>query len=208
MLSPPPEPYLTPSRSSRNVRADPDESLSSSDSRLYVAKGAAGSEVLFKRIANEALHNAATDYTAGTNVYKNGFVYQVKSGVNFPTTAFDDNSPKVTAGDMTKEATGPHWKLLSTLSSHSDYSTTGTNFGADADNTNTTINHDPGDTSKTYKTGDIVKGSDGNFFRAVKERLDTATVNWDDLSTDFAGANGIATTATSNGLELYKVFRP
>ena len=180
---------------------DPDESLSSSDSRLYVAKGAAGSEVLFKRIANEALHNAATDYTAGTNVYKNGFVYQVKSGVNFPTTAFDDNNPKVTAGDMTKEATGPHWKLLSTLSSHSDYSTTGTNFGADADNANTTINHDPGDTSKTYKTGDIVKGSDGNFFRAVKERLDTATVNWDDLSTDFAGANGIATTATANGSE-------
>ena len=180
---------------------DPDESLSSSDSRLYVAKGAAGSEVLYKRTANEALHNAATDYTAGTNVYKNGFVYQVKAGVNFPTAAFDDSSPKVTAGDMTKEATGPHWKLLSTLSSHADYSTTGTNFGADADNTNTTINHDPGDTSKTYKTGDIVKGSDGNFFRAVKERLDTATVNWDDLSTDFAGANGLAATATANGSE-------
>ncbi|MBT3666545.1 MAG: hypothetical protein HN548_03630, partial [Opitutae bacterium] len=103
---------------------DPDETLTSSDNRLYAAKGAAGSEVLYKRIANEALHNAATDYTAGTNVYKNGFVYQVKAG--FPTAAFDDSSPKVTVGDTTKEATGPHWKLLSTLSSHADYSTSTT----------------------------------------------------------------------------------
>ena len=31
----------------------------------------------------------------------------MKTGLNFPTVAFDDNSPSVTANDMTKEATGP-----------------------------------------------------------------------------------------------------
>ena len=180
---------------------DPDESLSASDSRLYVAKGASGSEVLYRRISNEALHNAASDYSAGAKTYKNGFVYEVKSGKNLPTVAFDDNNPKVTAGDTTKEATGPHWKLLSTLSTHSNNETTGANFGADADNTNSATNHDPVASSTAYQTGDIVKGSDGNFFRAVKERKDTATVNWDNLSTDFAGVNGIATTATANGSE-------
>ena len=101
-----------------------------------------------------------------------------------------------------KEAmVAPKWKLLTTLSSHPAYSTTGANFGADADSTNTTTNHDPGDTSKTYKSGDIVKGADGNFFRAVKERLDISTVNWDNLSTDFSGANGIATTASNNAAQ-------
>ena len=112
---------------------------------------------MLTRVSKGALHNIASDYTTGNTVYKNGFVYKAKTGLNFPTVAFDDNSPSVTANDMTRKLLAL-LKLLTTLSSHPAYSTTGANFGADADSTNTTTNHDPGDTSKTYKSGDIVKG--------------------------------------------------
>ena len=75
---------------------DPDETVSSADSRLF-ASGAAGSELLYRVAHDKEVHNIASDYTTGNTVYKNGFVYKVKTGLNFPTIAFDDNSPSVTA---------------------------------------------------------------------------------------------------------------
>ena len=161
---------------------DADETLFASDSRIYVSDGTN----LYRRIEKEAQYNSATAYATSSKVYRNGFVYNM-NGANFPSTAWSDAAPSVTQNDALVEA-GAFYKLLNNLSGLSSGDFDGTNFDPDVSQAN---------------AGDIVRGADEgggvhNYFRAIVNRPVGNTVNWDNLATDFNGANGIAATATAN----------
>lgn len=172
---------------------DNEESLTSADSQIY----AAFNNVVYKRVASEPKYaiGAGTDHVAGHKVYRNGFVYEMKAGKTLAGLgAWNVASPSTNAGDTLKEGV-EHFKLLTTISSHSDYK--GNFSDAGFHNTATTKFDPEGVAGAAIAAGDIVQGSAGNFFRAVVDRGVGTTVDWDELPTDFAGANGIAATATA-----------
>ncbi|MDA8774268.1 hypothetical protein N9N13_00950, partial [Opitutales bacterium] len=159
---------------------DNEESLTSADSKIY----AAFNNVVYKRVASEPKYaiGAGTDHVAGDKVYRNGFVYEMKAGTTLAGLgSWNVAAPSTNAGDTLKEGV-EHFKLLTTLSSHSDYK--GNFSDAGFHNTVTTKFDPEGIAGAAIAAGDIVQGSAGNFFRAVVDRDVGTTVDWDELATD------------------------
>ena len=154
--------------------------ITSADDRIYAGYDTgSGTTTLYRRIKNEAEYNAnlaSANYSVGDKVYRNGYVYDAM--VATPSVAWSS-----TLGDAsgTTEVVhnGRYWKLmmdLESLRAETGHPSTTSNFKAAVD-ADAHFGPYTGN-ANAIKQGDVVKGDDGVFFRAIRDR----SANAEDLS--------------------------
>ena len=161
---------------------DSDETLTSSDSRIYAAYDydSDGEPNLFKRKDGGNQFNAASTYASGVSVYKNGFTYLAQ--VATPTVAWTNTMGNASG---TTEATfnTKNWKLMKDLEAkrvgNDGTGTTRTDFTAalnagDHPPVTASGNASPTGDANYIKQGDIVKGATDSYFRAIRDRTESA----------------------------------
>ena len=161
---------------------DSDETLTSSDSRIYAAYDydSDGEPNLFKRKDGGNQFNAASNYASGVSVYKNGFTYLAQ--VATPTGAWTKTMGNASG---TTEATfnSKNWKLMKDLETkrvgNDGTGTIRANFTAalnagDHPPVVASGNASPTGDANYIKQGDIVKGATDSYFRAIRDRTESA----------------------------------
>lgn len=166
--------------------------ITSDDDRIYVGydHDGDGKKTLYRRKLKEAEFNSAGTYNVGDKVYRNGFIYEAVKAT--PSSAW-----AATMGDVsgTTEVThnAKNWRLMMDLETKRvGNDGTGTTQATFSDAVNAG-QHTPvsavsggatGD-ADAIKQGDIVKGTDGAYFRALRDRTEDAE-NFGTLSDSFA----------------------
>ena len=148
---------------------------------------------IYERIAKEAHFDSQVNYLAGDRVYHQGFLYEAVA--NIPSVVWDGSQvnigDKVRHGDKTFE-------LLIDLESYK------VDLFSSVDSGSHLINQviNPGGTVPTssYKAGDIVKAADGSFFRSIKDRYVSSSVDWSGYSPITGFASAIGGQGWSNGI--------
>ena len=164
--------------------------ITSDDDRIYVGydHDGDGKKTLYRRKLKEPEFNSLGTYNVGDKVYRNGFIYEAVKAT--PTTPFTP-----TMGTGTPEVThnGDNWRLMMDLENkrvgNDGTGTTQANF-SDAVNAgqHTPVSSVSGGATgdaDAIKQGDIVKGTDGAYFRALRDRTEDAE-NFGTLSDSFA----------------------
>ena len=164
--------------------AETDPLLSSaSDSRKYASFGG----TLYKRVNNDPLYNPSANYSAGDKVYSNGYVYEAVNAL--PSTAWTglENS----AGEQVFQ-NGSHFELLLDLNATKvdDFSSVDSSNHA----FNSGVNGGGTGSADAYKAGDIVRATDGAFFRSIKDRTSSTAIDWNSYNSLTSGH----TTAIGN----------
>jgi flagellar capping protein FliD len=158
--------------------SDSNLGLNSADDRLYASFGG----MLYERSKMEADYNPTNSYQAGERVYHKGFVYEAS-------TALPSNSwsgLEVNSGDTVQQG-GAFYQLLVNLDAQK------IDFFSSVDSGSHSVSQptNPAGTTSldAYKAGDLVKASDGTFFRSIKDRTAPTAANWNSYSsgTGFGG---------------------
>ena len=182
---------------------DGDEVLQSTDPRMFAGTAAVAADgIIYKRVAHdEVLYNNLSHYDAGDKAYRQGFVYEMKSGKNLADATGNGNGHNwdktITGAGHDAWDNNKHWKLLTDLTTtrigngtgNADF-TAAVNAGHHGVNlaTNATTAN-----NKAIKAGDIVKAQDGEYYRAIRDRTSATAVAWNTPATDHS--SGFAAVA-------------
>lgn len=144
--------------------------------------------ILYKRVKVEGDFSESSQYVTGEKVYKDGFVYEAKADLQ----AANWNGSEDNSGDLVFH-NNQFFRLLIDLNTSKvdDFSSvdSGNHIITQPVSGSTTGSTD------SYKAGDITKGNDGTFFRAIKDRTEPSSVNW----ANYDSSNGSSSSIASNG---------
>ena len=174
---------------------DNDPLLSSDDSRKFASFGGS----LFKRINNDPNYNSAANYSLGDRVYSEGFVYEAIN--NLPNSTW--NGTESNNGDQVS-FNSSFYELLVNLNTHKVDDFTSVDSGNHS--FNSTINTTSTGSSDAYKAGDVVRSSDGTFFRSIKNRTSTTAIDWNSYNTINGHSSAIQNEGWANNIpsEIFK----
>ena len=146
-------------------------SVSPGDSRSY----AEFNGKLYQRVAKESQYDSAQNYFVGDKVYHQGFLYEATADI-----IHDQwDGSQLTVGDRVQS--GAHnFELLVDLESSKIDLFSSVDSGSHS--INQAVNAGGTTPANAYKAGDIVKASDGSFFRSIKDRSVADSVDWSSYS--------------------------
>ena len=163
---------------------DPNIPLGSSDDRLY----ASFNGLIYERTKAENDYNPASAYQSGDKVYHKGFVYE--STQSFPSASWLGNEKS--QGDAVSHD-GTFYELLVNLETAKVDSFDSVDSGSHV--VTQPVSGGATSTGDSYKLGDIVKASDGAFFRAIMNRTVPSAVDW----SNYNSSTGFSSPISSQG---------
>ena len=175
--------------------AESDPLLSTNDSRMYSSFNG----VLYKRVNNDPQYSSTSQYTSGSKVYSEGYVYEAISSL--PTGAWSGTESNL--GDQISYNSA-FYELMVDLNSSKvdDFSS------VDSGNHsfNSAINPLGTGTTDAYKAGDIVKSTDGMFFRSIKDRTSAIAIDWNAYNSTSGHSSAIENEGWVNNVpsEIFK----
>jgi flagellar capping protein FliD len=145
-----------------------------------------GSLYLRQKLEND--FQSGTNYSTGDRVYSNGFVYESTNSLS----ATNWDSSLSSSNDMTL-FNGQFYRLLVDLETQKVDDFSSVDSGSHL--VTNPVNGGPTSSADAYKAGDITKGTDGTFFRAIKDRTDNGAVNWG----NYDSSSGYTSSISSQG---------
>ena len=132
---------------------------------------AAFNGLIYKREKLEDDFTQGSQYSTGDRVYSSGYVYEAINDLN--ATQWDS---QISSANELAISENQFYRLLVDLETAKvdNFSSVDSGFH---NVTNSTSGGSTG-SNDAYKAGDIVKGSDGTFFRSIKDRTDGTAVSW------------------------------
>ena len=168
---------------------DRNSSVSPGDSRSY----AEFNGKIYERVAKEVQYSSSQNYTTGDKVYNQGFLYEAVS--NLPTQEWDGSQLNI--GDKVRRG-NKSFELLVDLETFKvdDFSSvdTGSHAVSQAVNLTGTL------PTNAYRAGDVVKASDGAFFRAIQDRSIPASTDWSAYSATTGFSSSISGQGWAGGV--------
>ena len=155
--------------------------VSPGDSRSY----AEFNGKLYQRVSKEAQYDAGQEYAVGDKVYHQGFLYEATAAI-----AHDqwDGSQLAIGNRVSNE--NANFELLVDLESIKIDLFSSVDSGSHG--IDQTVNAAGTTSADAYKAGDIVKASDGSFFRSTQDRHITDSVDWSNYSSATGHPSAIA----------------
>ena len=175
--------------------AESDPLLSNNDSRMYSSFNG----VLYKRVNNDPQYSPTSQYNTGNKVYSEGYVYEAIG--NLPTSTWSGTESSL--GDQLSY-NNAFYELMVDLNTFKvdDFSS------VDSGNHsfNSAINPLGTGTTDAYKAGDIVKSTDGMFFRSIKDRTSTTAIDWNAYNSTSGHSSAIENEGWVNNVpsEIFK----
>ncbi|MBT3635995.1 MAG: flagellar filament capping protein FliD [Opitutae bacterium] len=163
--------------------------LNASDDRLY----ASFNGMLYERTKVENDYNPASSYQAGEKVYHKGFVYESTNAL--PSSSW--SGTETNQGDSVSH-NGLFYELLVNLETAKIDSFSSVDSGAHV--VSQPVNGGTTTSADAYKAGDIVKADDGSFFRSIKDRTDSSTIDWSNYGALSGFNNPIASQGWAGNL--------
>jgi len=182
--------------------SDSNLALDPSDDRLY----ASFNGLLYERTKLENDYNPASSYQAGEKAYSKGYVYE--STNSLPTTQWIGTESN--QGGLVK-SNSSFYELLVNLESAKVDSFNSVDSGSHV--VTQPVSGGTTTSGDSYKAGDIVKATDGSFFRAIKNRTDPSAVDWSNYnslsgfnsSIGSQGWTGNTPTISHNSGRMYEI---
>ena len=154
---------------------------------------AAFNGALYLREKVEADFSQGIDYQINDRVYKDGFVYEATANLSA-----NDWEPTISSINELAKHNNQFFRLLVDLevSKVDDFSS----VDSGAHLVSNSISSGVTGSSDAYKAGDITKGSDGTFFRSLKNRTDSTASNWGNYSSSTGYISSIASQGWPNNI--------